>query len=60
MSREASDDEIKAVYRKLVLEHHPDRLVSQGMPQEFIDLANEKLATINAANDQVRKHRGLN
>jgi DnaJ like chaperone protein len=60
VSREASDDEIKAVYRKLVLEHHPDRLVAQGMPQEFIDLANEKLATINAANDQIRTHRGLN
>jgi DnaJ like chaperone protein len=60
VSREASDDEIKAAHRKLVLEHHPDRLVAQGMPQEFIELANEKLATINAANDQIRTHRGLN
>ena len=59
VARANSDAEIKAAHRKLVLENHPDRLVSQGMPQEFIDLANEKLATVNAAYDEVRKQRGL-
>ena len=59
VGRDDSDGEIKAAHRKLVLQNHPDRLIAQGMPQEFIDLANEKLATINAAYDQVRKHRGL-
>ncbi|MDX1709643.1 MAG: TerB family tellurite resistance protein [Rhodovibrionaceae bacterium] len=57
VSREASDDEIKAAYRKLVRENHPDRLVAQGMPQEFIEIANEKLAAINAAYERVRKTR---
>ena len=56
--RDASDAEIKAAHRKLVLENHPDKLVAQGMPAEFVDLANEKLATINAAYDQIRKQRG--
>ena len=55
--RESSDDEIKAAYRKLVRENHPDRLVAQGMPQEFVDLANERLATINAAYDRLQKMR---
>ena len=58
VTRQHSDDEIKAAYRKLVRENHPDRLVAQGMPQEFIDLANEKLAKINTAHDRVRQLRG--
>ena len=57
--REARTDEIKAAYRQLVRENHPDRLVAQGMPQEFVDLANEKLATINAAYDRVKSMRGF-
>jgi DnaJ like chaperone protein len=56
--RDQSDAAIKAAHRKLVLENHPDRLVAQGMPQEFVDLANEKLATINAAYDQIQLQRG--
>lgn len=58
VSREAGDDEIKSAYRKLVRENHPDRLVAQGMPEEFIALANERLATINGAYDRVRRQRG--
>ncbi len=60
ITRDDSDAEIKATHRRLVLENHPDRLVAQGLPQEFIDLANEKLATINAAHDIIRKQRGTN
>ena len=29
------------------------------MPQEFIDIANEKMANINAAYDQINKERSL-
>ncbi len=57
VARGAADDEIKSAYRKLVRENHPDRLVAQGMPQEFVDLANERLATINAAYEKVRPRR---
>ena len=46
-------------YRKLVRENHPDKLVAQGMPQEFVDLANDKLATINGAWDRIEAERGL-
>ncbi len=53
----ASDEEIKAAHRRLVLENHPDKLVAEGLPQEFVDLANEKLATINAAYDRIRERR---
>ena len=59
VSREASDQEIRAAHRKLVVENHPDRLVAQGMPQEFVEMANEKVATINAAYDEIRQLRGI-
>lgn len=59
VTREMSDTEIKSEYRKLIRENHPDKLMADGMPQEFIDLANEKMAAINAAYDQVKKERGL-
>lgn len=36
-------------YRMLVKEHHPDRLIAEGLPPEFIAIANRRLAAINAA-----------
>ena len=59
VTRAASDKEIKAAWRKLIRETHPDRLIAEGLPKEFIDLATEKVAIVNAAYDQVAKERGL-
>lgn len=59
VDRAASDGDIKAAYRKLIHENHPDKLMAQGLPQEFIDLANQKMAAINAAYDAVKKERGF-
>lgn len=59
VDRGADDATIKAAYRKLIRENHPDTLIAQGVPQEFVDVANDKLAAINDAYDQVQKHRGL-
>jgi DnaJ like chaperone protein len=56
---DADEEAIKRAYRDLVRENHPDRLVAQGMPQEFVELANEKLATINQAYAKIRKARGF-
>ena len=36
-----------------------DRLIAKGLPTEFIEVANERLAAINAAYDKVEKIRGL-
>ncbi|AIB10978.1 molecular chaperone DnaJ [Azospirillum argentinense] len=57
VSRRASDEAIKAAHRRLVREHHPDVLIAQGMPQEFVDLATQKVAAINAAFDRIEKER---
>lgn len=54
----AGNDEIKIAYRKLIREHHPDVLVAKGMPAEFVQVANQRMAAINAAYDQIEKMRG--
>ena len=54
-----SDAALKKAYRDLLRENHPDTLMAKGLPQEFIDLANEKMAAINAAYDAVKKARGI-
>ena len=56
---EASDEEVKAKYRREVLETHPDRLIARGVPEEFVRIANERLAALNAAWAQIRAERGL-
>ncbi len=55
------DEELKTVYHRRVQETHPDKLVSMGLPAEFVQLANEKVARINDAYDRIcqqRKVRG--
>jgi len=57
--RDWDDDVIKSHYRKLVSEHHPDRMIARGVPQEFIAMATERLAEINKAWDMIKLERGL-
>ena len=59
VNRNASNYQIKKSYRELSRENHPDTLIAKCMPQEFIDIANEKMANINAAYDQINKERSL-
>ena len=59
VSKEASNEEIKRAHRRLVVENHPDKMIAKGMPEEFVSIANEKLAAINAAYERVRKERGI-
>lgn len=59
LTRDATDADIKKTYRKLIREHHPDTLIAKGLPQEFVDVANNEMAAINAAYDEIEKERGL-
>lgn len=59
IERDTSDAKIKKTYRTLIRENHPDALIAKGVPQEFIDVANEKMAAINVAYDLIEKERGL-
>ncbi len=56
---DAPVDEIKAAYRRLVREHHPDRLIGLGMPEEAIRVATDRLATITQAYERLKEQRGF-
>lgn len=53
----ASDSEVKKAYRKRMSEHHPDKLVAKGLPEEMMAVAKEKTQEIQGAYDQVRAYR---
>ena len=55
----ASGEEIKISYRALIREHHPDKLMAQGMPPEFVATATEKMKRINVAYDLLGKIKGI-
>jgi DnaJ like chaperone protein len=57
IEQDATPDEIKAQWRRLVAETHPDRVMAQGLPAEFVSIATAKLARINAAYDRLRDER---
>jgi DnaJ like chaperone protein len=57
LRRDASDDEVRTAYRRLVRELHPDRLIAKGVPEEFVRDANARLAAINVAHDTIEKER---
>lgn len=58
-TRDMTDAQLKNLWRRLLRENHPDKLIAKGMPREFIEIASEKVATINAAYDRIAKERGI-
>ena len=55
LAASASAEEIRVAYHRLVREHHPDVLVSQGLPPEMLVRATARIARINAAHDRLVK-----
>lgn len=53
----AGFEEVKKAYRRLMNQHHPDKLVSKGLPEEMIAVATEKTQTIKAAYEQIKEAR---
>ena len=47
--------DIRKKYIKLSKEHHPDLLLSKGVPEEVIDESKKKMRAINSAWDQIQK-----
>lgn len=54
---QASNDEVKAAYRRLTSKHHPDKLVAKGLPEEMLKLAEAKTREIRAAYERIREVR---
>ena len=58
-SPQSTDEEIKASYKKLVKDFHPDRIVSKGLPEEFTEFATKRFREIQEAYEHVRGERNL-
>jgi DnaJ like chaperone protein len=59
VGHDAQPDAIKAAYRKLIRENHPDKLIAEGLPEEFVGAATDRMAAINDAYDRVCRQRGI-
>ena len=57
VSPTASTGEIKRAYRRLMSQHHPDKLVAKGLPEEMMKLATEKTQMIRKAYEAIRRAR---
>ena len=61
LGMKTSDDDksIKKAYRKLMSEHHPDKLVSKGLPKQALELAKNKTQDIQSAYELIKDKRGF-
>jgi DnaJ like chaperone protein len=55
----ASDAEVKKAYRRLMSQHHPDKLMARGLPESMRGEAEERTQEIRAAYDSLRRARGM-
>ncbi|MEX0576797.1 co-chaperone DjlA, partial [Enterobacter cloacae subsp. cloacae] len=56
-----SDDAttIKRAYRKLMSEHHPDKLVAKGLPPEMMEMAKQKAQEIQKAYELIKEQKNF-
>ncbi|MDB5416478.1 MAG: molecular chaperone DjlA [Rubritepida sp.] len=59
LPKDATDEQVRTAWRKLMRENHPDALASRGVPKEFIQRATNKVAEINNAWDRIKRERKL-
>lgn len=55
----ATDKEVKTAYRRLMNQHHPDKLVSKGLPESMVTIAEQKTHEILAAYERIKGERGF-
>ncbi|OOZ34497.1 co-chaperone DjlA [Solemya velesiana gill symbiont] len=59
VNADATDAEVKKAYRRLMSQHHPDKLVAKGLPEEMMKMATQKTHEIRQAYEQVKSARGI-
>ena len=57
VKRSAADADVKKAYRRLMSQHHPDKLVAKGLPDEMMKMATEKTQHIQKAYDRIKESR---
>ncbi|HET7543584.1 MAG TPA: co-chaperone DjlA [Polyangiaceae bacterium] len=53
----ASEEDIRSAYRKLIRDNHPDRLASKGLPHSMLAVAEERVKELNAAFSLIKQAR---
>jgi DnaJ like chaperone protein len=59
LTSSATDSEVKAAYRRMAKEYHPDVVANKGMGEDFVKFALDKMQAVNQAYDQIKKERGM-
>lgn len=59
IKKDESDRDVKKAYRRLLSQHHPDKLVSKGLPEEMLKLASQKTHEIRQAYEVICAARGI-
>ncbi len=59
ITADATDREVKRAYRRLISQHHPDKLVSKGLPEEMMKMAAQKTDEIKKAYESIKQARGM-
>jgi len=54
VSPDASKDDVRAAWRQLVRESHPDQMMARGVPEEAVKLAERRLVAINRAWEEIQ------
>ena len=54
---DASDEAVRSAWKSALTQAHPDRIVSRGLPEEYVEAAHARSAAINAAYDLVMRER---
>ncbi len=57
VSPDASMEQIRQVWRAMVREAHPDRMIARGVPEEAIRMAEKRMVDINRAWEEITKGR---
>jgi|SRR5688572_29845035 DnaJ like chaperone protein len=59
VTADASNEEVKTAYRRLMNQHHPDKLVARGLPKSMIGVAEQKTHEVRTAYERIKTQRGF-
>jgi DnaJ like chaperone protein len=59
VAAQASNDEVKMAYRRLMSQHHPDKLVARGLPQSMSGVAEQQTHEVRSAYERIKTQRGF-
>ena len=55
----ANEAAVKKAYRRLLSQHHPDKLVAKGLPEEMMKMATQRTHEIRQAYERIKQHKGF-